>query len=62
MCIKVKSIKKLNKGKILRATTPLERVFIDFWGPYSKGISRVSYYLLIVNNTTRFSWIYITDN
>jgi hypothetical protein len=61
-CIKAKSIKKLSKGKILRATMPLERVFMDFWGPHSKGIGGASYYLSIVNNVTRFSWIYMTDN
>jgi hypothetical protein len=40
----------------------LERVFMDFWGPYSKGIGGASYYLSIVNNATRFSWIYMMDN
>jgi hypothetical protein len=54
-CIKAKSMKKLSKSKILRATTPLERVFMDFWGLHSKGIGRASYYLSIVNNVTRFS-------
>jgi hypothetical protein len=62
MYIKVKSIKKLSKDKILRVTMPLERVFMDFWGPYSKGISGASYYLSIVNNATRFLWIYMMDN
>jgi hypothetical protein len=55
-------MKKLSKGKILRATMPLERVFMDFWEPHSKGIGGVSYYLSIVNNATRFSWIYMMDN
>ena len=40
--IKTKSMKKLNKSKILRANILLERVFIDFWGPHLKGISRAS--------------------
>jgi hypothetical protein len=53
-CIKAKSIKKLSESKIPRVITPLERVFMDFWGLHSKGIGRASYYLLIVNDATRF--------
>ena len=61
-CIKVKSMKKLSKGKILRANILLERVFMDFWEPHLKGIAGASYYLSIVDDATRFFWIYMIDN
>ncbi|EED15089.1 conserved hypothetical protein [Talaromyces stipitatus ATCC 10500] len=57
MCIQAKSVKRQNRGEVPKEKEPLKRVYIDFWGPYQG-----QYYLAIVDDATRFSWLYITDN
>jgi hypothetical protein len=44
-----------------RAERPVQRVSIDFWGPYRNGDNDV-YYLSMTDDAMRFSWIFITDN
>jgi transposase InsO family protein len=56
-CIQAKSVKRQNRGEVPKEKEPLQRVYIDFWGPYQG-----QYYLAIVDDATRFSWLYITDN
>lgn len=57
ICIQAKSVKRQNRGQVPKEKEPLKRVYIDFWGPYQG-----QYYLAIVDDATRFSWLYITDN
>ncbi|EED18964.1 gag/polymerase/env polyprotein, putative [Talaromyces stipitatus ATCC 10500] len=51
-----------NRNAVPKVKKPLERVSVDFWGPYRKGEGKETYYLSITDDATRFSWIHITDN
>lgn len=62
VCIQAKSVKQQNRNAVPKAKKRLERVSVDFWGPYRKGEGKEAYYLSITDNATRFSWIYMTDN
>jgi hypothetical protein len=61
-CIQAKSVKKQNHGKVPRASRPLKRVYMDFWGPYTKAKRAERYYLSLTNNCTRLSWIFLTKD
>ncbi|KAL3712502.1 hypothetical protein TMatcc_001201 [Talaromyces marneffei ATCC 18224] len=62
VCIQAKSVKQQNRNAVPKTKKPLERVSVDFWGPYRKGEGKEAYYLSITDDATRFSWIHITDN
>jgi transposase InsO family protein len=63
-CIQAKSVKKQNHGPVPRASRPLKRVYMDFWGPYNKAKTKEGwrYYLSLTDDHTRFSWIYLTKD
>jgi hypothetical protein len=65
-CIQAKSQKKQNHEPVSRASRPLKRVYMDFWGPYNKAEDasgkRWRYYLSLTDDCTRFSWIYLTKD
>jgi transposase InsO family protein len=60
--IQAKSIKRQSHAKVPRASRPLKRVYMDFWGPYSKAKTLERYYLSLTDDCTRFSWIYLTKD
>lgn len=45
-----------------RASRPLKRVYMDFWGSYSKAKTLERYYLSLTDDCTRMSWIYLTKD
>jgi hypothetical protein len=51
-CIQAKSVKKQSHAKVPRASRPLKRVYMDFWGPYSKARTMKRYYLSLIDNYT----------
>jgi transposase InsO family protein len=63
-CIQAKSIKKQNRKPVPRASAPLRRVYMDFWGPYTRVPNkyRWEYYLSLTDDHSRLSWIYLTRN
>ncbi|BCR87868.1 uncharacterized protein ACHE_40432S [Aspergillus chevalieri] len=59
VCAKAKKVKKQSHAPIPRARKPLERVYMDFWGPNREGIGQERYYLSLIDDCTRYSWIFI---
>jgi transposase InsO family protein len=56
-----KLVRVLNKKASEYSTKSLERVFSDFWGPYSTlGLAGELYILTFIDNYTRKSWVYFT--
>ena len=51
----------MNRKGPEHATAPLQRVHMDFWGPYSvPSLEGEAYMLTITDDFTRKSWIYLT--
>ena len=63
-CIQAKSIKSQNHRPVPRASEPLRRVYMDFWGPYTRVPNkyRWEYYLSLTDDHSRLSWIYLTKD
>jgi hypothetical protein len=61
-CIQAKSVKKQSHAKVPRALRPLKRVYMDFWGLYSKARTIKRYYLSLTDNYTQFSWVFLTKD
>ena len=60
-CELTKSVKHINKQAAERATNPLERIHMDFWGPYKhKTIAGNRFMLTITDDFTRKSWVYLS--
>jgi hypothetical protein len=54
-------VRVINRKAPERATALLERIYSDFWGPYSVPILEGNSYMLIfTDNYTRKSWVYLT--
>jgi hypothetical protein len=56
-CAQGKSVQKVNKVAATRATTKLERVHMDFWGPVTPSIGNAAYMLTLTDDFTRKVWI-----
>jgi transposase InsO family protein len=61
-CVQAKSVKRQSHAEVPRASRPLKRVYMDFWGLYSKAKTPERYYLSLTDDCTRFSWIYLTKD
>jgi transposase InsO family protein len=61
-CIQAKSVKRQNHESVPRASRPLKRVYMDFWGPYNKAKTLERYYLSLTDDCTRFSWVCLTKD
>ena len=62
ICIKAKQVKIQSHVPVPRAKRPLQRVYMDFWGPYDEGIGEERYYLSLIDDCTRHSWVFIKKN
>ena len=62
ICIKAKQVKKQNHSPIPRAKQPLQRVYMDFWGPNREGSGEEKYYLSLIDDYTRYSWLFVTPD
>src|SRR5699024_4355198 len=64
VCVRAKKVKAQNHQKVPRAKKPMERIYVDFWGPYNKGGSpdEDRYYMSIVDDYSRYSWLYVTKD
>ena len=58
-CFRAKAkAKKVAKITADKATKPGERLFIDLSGPYFKSAGGTQYWILVVDDFTRFAWSY----
>lgn len=62
ICIRAKQVKKQNHKQVPRASRPLQRVYMDFWGPNRDGAGEEKYYLSLIDDCTRFSWLFVTTD
>lgn len=62
VCIRAKQVKKQTHSPVPRAKRPLQRVYMDFWGPNRDGAGDEKYYLSLIDDCTRFSWLFVTTD
>lgn len=62
VCIQSKQVKRQSHKPVPRARRPLQRVYMDFWGPNREGTRDERYYLSLVDDHTRYSWLFITTD
>jgi hypothetical protein len=63
ICKMTKGTQKVTRIPAPQATQKLERVHIDFWGPYeTPTIGRSRYVLTVTDDFSRKSWIYPTKD
>jgi transposase InsO family protein len=63
VCIKAKKTRLQRRLPATRAKKPLDRVFMDYWGPYrrSGSITGDEYIVTITDDCTRYGWIFLTN-
>ena len=44
---------------VRKASHPLQQVYMDFWGPSRETIGNACYFLSLIDNCTRFSWLFV---
>jgi ribonucleotide monophosphatase NagD (HAD superfamily) len=49
-------------GQVVRATRPLQTVFVDLWGPVTSSMEGFVYALLLVDEFTSYTWVYFLSN
>ncbi|BCR88813.1 uncharacterized protein ACHE_50011A [Aspergillus chevalieri] len=59
ICVKAKQVKSQSHLPVPRARRPLQRVYMDYWGPYVGGVGEERYYLSLIDDCTRYSWVFI---
>ena len=59
VCVKAKQVKRQSHIPVPRARRPLQRVYMDFWGPSRDSAGAEKYYLSLIDDCTRFSWLFI---
>ena len=59
VCIKAKQVKAQSHKPVPRARHPLKRVYMDFWGPNREGIGEERYYLSLIDDYMRYSWLFL---
>ena len=44
---------------VKRASCSLQQVYMDFWGPSKETMGETHYFLLLIDDCMRFSWLFI---
>jgi hypothetical protein len=61
-CILTKSVRVVNRKGPERTIAPLQRLHMDFWGPYSvPSLGGYTYMLTITDDYSRKSWVRLTN-
>lgn len=59
ICVKSRQVKGQSHKKVPRAKKPLARVYMDFWGPNRDSVGDERYYISLIDDYSRFSWLYV---
>ena len=59
VCIMAKKAKLQSHIPVRKASRPLQRVFMDFWGPSREAMGDERYFLSLIDDCTRFSWLFV---
>ena len=62
VCVKAKNVKLQSHIPVSKARRPLQRVYMDLWGPNREGSGDERYFLSLIDDCTRYSWLYVLDN
>ena len=62
VCVIAKKVKLQNHIPVAKAKRPLQHVYMDLWGPNQEGSRDEWYFLSLIDNCTRFSWLYVLNN
>lgn len=62
VCVKAKNVKLQSHIPVSKAKRPLQRVYMDLWGPNREGSGDERYFLSLIDDCMRFSWLYVLDN
>lgn len=58
ICLKAKQMIHQSHKPVPRAQRPLQCVYMDFWGPSHDSVGDEKYYLCLIDDCTRFSWLF----
>ena len=59
ICVMAKKHKLQSHIPVRKASRPLQRVYMDFWGPSKETMGDARYFLSIIDDCTRFSWLFV---
>ena len=59
ICVMAKKNKTQSHIPVKRASRPLQRVYMDFWGPSRETMGETRYFLSLIDDCTRFSWLFV---
>ena len=59
VCSMAKKIKSQSHISVRRATEPLQHVYMDFWGPSRETMSNTHYFLSLIDDHMRYSWLFV---
>ena len=59
VCSMVKKAKNQSHIPVRRATKPLQHVYMDFWGPSRETMGNTCYFLSLIDNHMRYSWLFV---
>ena len=62
VCVKAKKVKLQSHSSVPKVSRPLQRVCMDLWGPNQEGSGDERYFLSIIDDCMRFSWLYVLNN
>ena len=59
ICMMAKKNKTQSHKPVKRVSHPLQQVYMDFWGPSRETMGETCYFLSLIDNCTRFSWLFM---
>ena len=59
ICMMAKKNKTQSHKPVKRVSHPLQQVYMDFWGPSRETMGETCYFLSLIDNCMRFSWLFV---
>ena len=59
ICMMAKKNKMQSHIPVKRVSCPLQWVYMDFWGPSREMMGETCYFLSLIDDCTRFSWLFV---
>ena len=59
ICVMAKKHKMQSHIPVRKASRPLQRVYMDFWGPSRETMGDIRYFLSLIDDCTRYSWLFV---
>ena len=59
ICVMAKKNKTQSHIPVKRASHLLQQVYMDFWGPSRETMGETHYFLSLIDDCMRFSWLFV---